>query len=257
MKDTAQKTNAKQATGLQYFEFGNEVGMEICRYLQSGNLSVSEMQQLIGNKKKIREIARKIAHECLQLVAEETVECKSLLERYFAEVYDLKVDLARYNIPKVEGMPAYMAVPPQLDEDTIMEALKKKYGISLGRYKNPAAKNIDRSLEQRRPQGLYVFAHRGDDRPDEMYRGKSYNDAIAEKMTFANAKEYLLMTGFHKFTKGYFMDKQGWTRTSSIWSDGDLVDGGWDEGGSKLWLGSSDRDNRDSDDGPRELFLLS
>lgn len=257
MNDKAQETTAQtQPSGLQYFELGNEIGMEACRYLQSGGLSVQQMQKLIGNKKKVREIARRISHECLKLVAEEVIETKSLLEKYFLEVYDFKIDLSKLSFQATEGMPAYMAVPPQLNEDAIMEALKKKYGISLGRYKNPAAQNINRNLEQKRSQGLYVFAHTGEDGPDAKHRGKSYDDAVEEKMTFANAKEYLLMTGFHKFTKGYFMDKQGWTRTSSIWSGGGLVDGGWREGDSGLWLYGGDRGYRYSGRGPRELFLL-
>jgi hypothetical protein len=63
------------------------------------------------------------------------------------------------------------------------------------------------------------------------------------------------MTGFHKFTKGYFMDKVGWTRTSNLWSDGYLVHGLWRGGHSELWLSNGYRDSRHSDSGPRELFL--
>lgn len=175
---------------------------------------------------------------------------------YYQKVYNIDVsEISTMEFPKHDSLQTFMAVSPLLNEDQIMTAQKKYFNINLYRYQDPSADTINRSKEQSRPSGLYVFAHSGQDEPDTQHRNKSYNDATAEKMIFANAKEYLLITGFHKFTKGYFMDKNGWTRTSSLWSGGRLVYGCWSSGNSKLCLGPGNVGDRFSNFGPRQLAL--
>ena len=195
----------------------------------------------------------------LPIQNDDAVLAKSFLIDYYQKVYGIDIsEIYEMKFPDNKKFAHYMAVSPKINENQIMEALKAYFKINLGMYKSPVAKNINRAEEvkiQQRPSGLYVFAHKGEDEPDAEHLGKSYDDAVAAKVVFANAKEYLLMTGFHKFTKGYFMDKKGWTRTASLWSDGCLVGGGWRGDDSGLWLGSGGRDYRRSDSGPRELFL--
>ena len=177
---------------------------------------------------------------------------------YYQKVFGIDIsEIKDMEFPDSDQFPAYMPVASNLDEDQIMEAFKKYFKKDIYRYKSPAAKNINRDEEakiQPRPSGLYIIAHTGQDEPDTKHRNKSYDDAVAEKMVFATAKEYLLMTGYHMFTKGYFMDKAGWTRTASLWSDGCLVFGYWFGDNSELWLSDGFRDNRNSDNGPREKF---
>ncbi|OGZ06675.1 MAG: hypothetical protein A3D65_02010 [Candidatus Lloydbacteria bacterium RIFCSPHIGHO2_02_FULL_50_13] len=159
-----------------------------------------------------------------------------LLEQYFHKVFGHTIDLAGIDFPEKKGFGTWMAVPPELDEDKIMECLTKHFKVSSYAWKTPVALNIDRAKEQRRPSSLYVFAHRGGDEPDDVHRNKSYDRAMAEGFPFANPKEYLLMTGFHRYVEGYFMDKKGWTRTSSLFSDGNMVYGHGDDDGAKLHL---------------------
>ena len=175
------------------------------------------------------------------------------LEKYFQEVFELKVDLSYTQFPEKFGFATFMAVPPTLDEDQIMKALTIKFGVNP--YMYMAAEKINREAEQKRPEGLYVFAHVGGDEPDAQHLGKSYDDAIASGMLFLNAKEYLLVSGFHRWLKGHFMDKKGWTRTSSLWSDGFLVRGRWFEALRSLYLSDGYRGYCRPEDGPRELFL--
>ncbi|MCP4355783.1 MAG: hypothetical protein GY793_09180, partial [Proteobacteria bacterium] len=85
--------------------------------------------------------------------------------------------------------------------------------------------------------------------------GESYDDAISAGYSFANAREYLLITGFHKFIKSKFMDKKAWTRTSTLWSDGYLVDGSWLDAIRGLKLRGGARVHRLAGGGPRELIL--
>ena len=177
------------------------------------------------------------------------------LEQYFAEALGYTLDLTGVVFPEKECFATYMAVPSDLDEDQIFSRVTTYFKVGQYAYQSPVASNINRNVEQKRPQGLYVFAHRGGDEPDAEHRNKSYDNATGMGITFMNSKEYLLATGFHHWLNGHFMDVEGWTRTSSLWSDGRLVDGCWSPGDSELYLDYSRRDSRCSDSGPRELFL--
>jgi len=187
------------------------------------------------------------------------VTIKKYLQNYFKEVFKLKFNLSKLKFPQKDGFNAYMVVSPQsqLNEDQIMNGFVKKWGIKVYKHLTPVAQKINRDAEQPRPEGLYIFAHRGGDEPDAQHLGKSYNVAKGENILFANAKEYLLITGFHKYLKGYFMDKEGWTRTSSLWSDVKSVHGYWGEGDGRLYLHCGRPDSSGSNNGPRELVLVS
>ena len=192
---------------------------------------------------------------------------------YYRKVEGIDVsEILEMDFPEHEYLRAFMVMSPLHDEDQIMEAQQKYFHkkdgfivatdeesrINLYKYMNPVAGNIDRKEEtyfQKRPSGLYITAHSGEDKPDSKHRGKSYDDAVIEKMTIATVREYLRLNGLHKFTKGYFMDKAGWTRTASLWSDGFVVSGCWSVSDSKLYLSYGNRDYRFADNGPRELFL--
>ena len=47
----------------------------------------------------------------------------------------------------------------------------------------------------------------------------SYNKAVIKGYPFMSVKEYLLMTGFHKFITGSYIKERGLTRTSSLWNE--------------------------------------
>ena len=183
--------------------------------------------------------------------------CAELLEQYFREVFGYTLDLSGIVFPEKGGFSSYMAVPTDLDEDQIFNRITTYFKVGQYAWKLLVASNINRSVEQKRPQGLYVFAHRGGDEPDAEHRNKSYDDATEAGMTFMNSKEYLLATGFHRWLNGHFMDVKGWTRTSSLWSDGDLVRGYWYPSRGRLYLSFGGRGNRDPDGGPRELVLAT
>jgi len=248
MNDTAPK-------GTQYLDLAFAIANETCHYLQNGELTTEKLQKLIGDKNLIREIARKNAHEMLALVPDKVVQAKEILEKFFKEVFNEKVNLSKVSFPEREGMLVYCFNPRTKNEDEIMDAIAKKWGIDVYKYLSPVAKKIDRQNVQSRPKGPYAFCHTGEEEPDVKHRGKSYHDAIKEGFPFANAEEYLLMQAFHKYTTGHFMDIKGWTRTSSLWSDGNLVCGNYNSDESKLSLYSGYRDLRGSGDGPRELSL--
>lgn len=91
---------------------------------------------------------------------------------------------------------------------------------------------------------------------DPKHKGKSYNDFIVEKdRSYMTMRQYLLMFIKVYQESGKCLDRKGWTRTASLWSDGSLVYGHWCSDFSGLWLHGGYRDGRDADDGPREQFL--
>ncbi len=181
--------------------------------------------------------------------------CAELIEQYFCEVLGYTLDLSGVVFPEKQGFATYMAVPQDLDEDQIFTHITTYFKVGQYAYQSPVASNINREVEQKRPQGLYVFAHAGGDEPDAKHLGKSYDDGMVENMTFMNPKEYLLATGFHRWLKDHFMDVKGWTRTSSLWSVGRLVNGSFRPSNGELCLDDRHRDFRNPDGGPRELVL--
>jgi hypothetical protein len=178
-----------------------------------------------------------------------------LLEKYFQDVYGYRLDLTGVTFPEKEGFTAYMAVSPDLDEDTIKKCLTRYFKVNP--YARGPVADINNELGQKRPPDLYTFAHRGGDEPDDIHRNKSYDDATAEEgLVFLNPKEYLLANGFHRYVSGYFMDRKGWTRTSSLWPGGRLVYDRWDIAYALLYLDDGYRACRDSAGGPREAVLV-
>ena len=158
-------------------------------------------------------------------------------------------------------MPAYMVNPRMLNVDEII-ARKEKYFKRRGdiknswyKYRDPIASNIDQSVEQPRPAGLYIFAHVGDDEPDAKHIGESYDQATSQEIKFLNPEEYEYVSGFHLWKYKRFMDSKGWTRLSSLWSGGILVIARWRPYYQQFYVSDGNRDDCDSRDGVRELFL--
>ena len=166
------------------------------------------------------------------------------VEKYIHEVYGGKVDLTGKLFPEKNGFPVYMARPDGLDEDFALAQIIKRFSVGKYTYLSPVAENINRNAEQKRPDGTYVFAHVGGDEPDAKHLGKSYDNSVGEKIVFANSFEYLLMTGFHMWKHEKWMDVKGWTRLSSLWSDGRAVDGYFYPDNQGLCLRKSHRDFR-------------
>ena len=232
------------------------------RLMEKEGVFLKDLQQIIDNKS--------VRQKFIIFVKDISIQSKNifaqipLLEKYYQEVYGITLDLSEILFPENSDFPAIMVDVLSQDEDEIMEAIQKFFNksetpVNLYKYKSPVAENIDRDSEKLQARqlqsGLVVFAHTGQDEPDDKHRNKSYNMAVAENLTFAKYREYLRMTGFHKFTKGYFMDKNGWTRTSSLWSDGCLVNGLWHDGLAKLYADYGNVDYTDPSNGPRQLFL--
>lgn len=177
------------------------------------------------------------------------------LEQYFKEVLNYKIDLTGIPFPEKEGMPVYMVGGLPLNPSVIMERITSHFKVSPYSWKTLEEGAMIRDASQKRPQGMYVFAHTGSDEPDTKHRNKSFDDFTTEGLQCMDPSEYLLSTGYHMWKHKKWMDVNGWTRTPSLWADGGLVIGRWRPGGSKLYLCDGNRDGRYRVGGPRELFL--
>jgi hypothetical protein len=253
-----EKTSEKLATDDQKIEIQYEFAKAIRK------IPFSTAQKILKNKTETRKFIQKICKDLsIPIQSEKILTLIPSLEKYYADVYGTTIDLSEMIFP--ENCPAYMAFDHRAgNEDEVMEALKKFFHkednqVNLYKYRNPISGNINREEEKKvspRPAGLYVVGHSGEDEPDVIHRKKSYNMAVAEKLIFATGWEYLLLTGFHKYAKGYFMDKKGWTRTSSLWVGGSLVRGCWNDDDSWLYLVNGSVDSTIPNCGPRQLFLV-
>ena len=177
------------------------------------------------------------------------------IERFYKEVLGMMIDLTGVSFPEKTGFPTYMAVPLGLNEDIVLTRLAKYFGVGVYTWLTPVAEKINRKSAQQRPTGMYVYCHVGGDEPDAVHLNKSYDDATGEGMLFLNPLEYLLVTGSHMWEHHKWMDVKGATRTSSLWSDGCLVYGGFNPDDCWVYLSDGRRDYRNRVFGPRELFL--
>ena len=237
------------------------------RLMEKEGIVLKDFQQVVDNKlarKNLCEFIKKICPDFITKTKLNILTQIPLLEKYYQEVYGIKLNLSEIVFPEHPDFPAVMVDDLSQDEDKIMDCIQKYFNktespVNLYKYKNPVAENIDRESEKLQVRtlqsGLVVFAHTGQNEPDTIHRNKSYNIAVSENLTFAKYREYLRMTGFHKYTKGYFMDKKGWTRTSSLWTDGFLVFGYWHDGYAKLSADFGLVDITNLNTGPRQLFL--
>ena len=90
---------------------------------------------------------------------------------------------------------------------------------------------------------------------DAEHKGKSYNDFTAEEQQYMNGRQYLILF-LACIKKGIKIDVKGWTRTTSLWLDGNVVYGYSYAAESEVLLGDDYRVDRNAGFGPRALYHL-
>jgi len=232
------------------------------RLMENEGITLKDFQYIIDNKSarsKLANFLRSISlKEAYDILAEEQI--KILIADYYLKIFDLdiKSKILKMQFPRKEGLNVFMlAGHPALhkQEDKITDAFVKKWGIGVLKDLSPVADKVNRHFEQSRPKSLYLFIHHGGDRPDIRYQGRHYEHMRNIGTMFLNAEEYLLCTGFHRFTKDYFMDKNWCTKTSSRWYGDDTVDIGWNSVGNRIDLVRGNRDDFLDGSGVREIFF--
>ena len=90
---------------------------------------------------------------------------------------------------------------------------------------------------------------------DAEHKGKSYEDFIVETQQYMNGRQYLILY-LHCIKQGIKIDVKGWTRTISLWPDGDVVCGRSYTDRSEVCLSYGSRDGRSAFGAPRTLYHL-
>lgn len=153
--------------------------------------------------------------------------------------------------PSSEGNDHYMVVPTEIDEDKVFAGFKQ-IGLPSYKYMDGSITKM-KSTEQSRPSTLYAIAHKGGAEPDSKHLGRSYNQYSIDGQTYMTIKEYMLVHQFMWWKFNIHLDEKGWTKTSTLDSDGYLMDGGWRGGRFELY---DDCCNwRNSGGGPRSVVL--
>ena len=95
--------------------------------------------------------------------------------------------------------------------------------------------------------------------PDSEYIGKSYNETVAmfPDKKFMTIRQYLILVVYVWETENKHLDIKGWTRTSSLWSDGYLVLCIWHDAYTALYLTHGSRDYHSPHYGFREAVSLN
>src|SRR3990172_5150985 len=164
----------RPATMKQRWQIATDV---IANALLDAPITFAGADAILKNKKNQKLTVKEVlATLSIKLVAKHPDA--ELIEQYFHQVFGYSLDLAGVQFPEREGFATWMAVPLELDEDKIVECVVKHFKVKLYAWKSPIAANINRTLAQKRPAGLYVFAHRGGDEPDAIHR-KAYDTGMA------------------------------------------------------------------------------
>lgn len=138
---------------------------------------------------------------------------------------------------------------PHIKTSELIEEAKK---LLPGLYLLKDYEDFDKQFPA--PKEMEISMFRKTIESDKEHKGKSYDDFMSEGKEYMTMRQYLILFLQIFKTTGECLDVQGWTRTSSLWSDGNLVFGYWYGVTSKLELGNGSRGGRDSGDGPRERF---
>lgn len=248
------KTSNKipKASSEQVMEIQYQIGRALLRTPQT------VAKRILGNKTAFQKFIQAIAKELeIPMQSEEVIRQLNLIIAFYKEVCDTDVSFILETEKEIvlEGeFQTLGLIISSLSINDMMEAYKKKWKINLSQYSD--TRNIED--RQARPEADFqLFTHRGGETPDRKFLGLSFNQYIATPETFANAKEYIAMQGYAKFAPGGdWLDRRGWTKTTSCWSDGKLVYGGWDSDYSRLGLFWGNLSDRFPESGPRQLVLL-
>ncbi|MBU0611990.1 hypothetical protein KKB58_00990 [Patescibacteria group bacterium] len=239
------------ATSGQLSAVGFKIASTVTRVLGEGNFGFEEANHLIlNNEKALEKLTEKFCEEIFGIKADQWVEEKRRIERFYKKFFNRTVDWLKISMPvKKEGMNRLEVIFSDITEDDVFNAYAKQFRKdSVWKYYNSITKAIRE--QQLRPEGDYVISHVGGDEPDIL--NKSYDDGINEGVKFMVPKEGLISAFRHRIETNKMYDVKGITRFAALDSDGSAMDMDRNSFG-KFCISSSDRDDRDSGSGLRQV----
>lgn len=172
----------------------------------------------------------------------ERIEWRKKLKLFFVEYFEMNIDLSMVELPVRYAYSNYMIVPPDLSESDIFE----KHLSGSHKIVNPKdGENIEsfikaKGKEQKRPEGLYAFAHTG-----SLYNigplsegsfgctpsprnisSINIEEYINGKETSMTLKEYMLYYCFLEWERKWQpLDERTWTLLMTTDADGSIFIG--------------------------------
>jgi hypothetical protein len=181
------------------------------------------------------------------------INYKKDIEKFFLEIYGQTLDLT--DVTFLENGDHFMVNPGNLTSDAIYAGFKTM-NFAASKYINGSIdtkRSGGKSHEPVRPSGLYPFTHRGGEEPDAEHLNKNYNMFSIDGKNYMTINEYMLVYQFMYWKFKIKLDKNGWTRTSSLDSGGCVMCGS--SNGVRFELSWGSRDGQSSGRGPREVFV--
>jgi len=246
-------TDLKSATPEQLVTLSSTIALELVKGLARAKVSFAQAQTWATNKSMPQRAARKIAQELGYEIF--TPDPRLVAEQALWAKLGIALSVDELNLPEIPAGFTEIAIRPAGVTNVQLFALikqeREKRGESAWKYHG----NLDDiKEEQHRPSGTYVFAYRPDSEPDALHLGKSYNVAIAEKLTFLTLSERLIAE-LRAIILGKYFDVKGLTITSSLASDGSAFIVYWYSSYRKSDVGGCDRSCAGPAHGPRQAVF--
>ncbi len=202
---------------------GFKIAGTVTRILgDSRKLSFEDANHLVlSPEHEIEKLTEKFCEEIFGIKANQWTEEKKRIEVFYKKFFGRTIDWTKVTLPeKVDAFKRIEYIFADITCNQVFEAYAKKFGKDSV-WK--AWQSIDQAIkeQQNRPAGDRVIAHIGGLEPDML--NKSYDDGIAESITFMIPIEGMIAAFRERTETGKMYDVKGLTRFAALDSDSDAM----------------------------------
>lgn len=259
--------NKEMATAPQIAQFGLLVAQQVVAKMvqrqKQNPTSKKEMDKLLNPpyNGKIKQVVDRVMDSVFEI--KNTIPTTSVWDRqiekltkFWKDNFNHEIVLSDLVFPEEkEGFNILEYIPVGFTEDDVLEKYKGIFGKDkVWCYYHTQSKKIRESImsQQSRPEGNRLLLHRGGPEPDTEHLNRSYDDFCNDGRQYMIPLEGIIAALRYRIETGNMMDVKGLTRFHALDHYGYAVNmcGGGD---GQFGIGRHDRDNRDSDGGPREV----
>jgi hypothetical protein len=241
------------ATAGQIGQYGFLLFQAAVEILGKSDISKSEMQVLLTrHKDKIVESAKEVVSQTVGVKVDIWDRQIEKLTKFWKEEFNHDILWEQILFPEEkEGFGVLEYNPNCFTENDVFNKYAQKFGKDkVWKYYGNIRQNI--KVQQPHSTQAQLFLHRGGQEPDAEHLGKSYDDFCNDGKQYINPLEGLIIAFRYRVETGKMMDEKGLTRFHALDSDGNAMSM-YSRDDGKFYVGRDNRDNRDSDSGPREV----
>lgn len=241
------------ASGAQFARLGLTISNGVIDAID-GHFNSTEMQEILKNETFIREATKEIVSKLLGIEIDPWADQKKKIERFYKSVFNIVIDWSKMVLPVWdEKRPRLEYVHAEFNRKKYVNAYKKKFGdnsVASNSYSQDPDSAV--ATEQSRPVGNYCFAWAGTIEPDAEHLNKSYDDFSNDGNDYMIPKEGIIAAFRERFETDNMLDVKGLTRFHAL-DSGRFALGMFRDGNGRFSVNGSNRDDRDSDYGPRQI----